>query len=112
METLLEFSPTMSASEVDKYFRANLPDGVTMQDLNSGISCLRDARLILIKLGGKEKARIMWLYNEQLEDGHAYVCLIDADDNEISYGNESTKIELVTNGYLRLHAEDLTFIGW
>lgn len=103
-------SKTMSQEDLDRYFSNHLPEGVTFDEFQSGYSCYRDARLLVMALGGPDKARIFW-YEEfdgegEIIDSHAYVVVTQEEDDELSYGNEVYPHR--TNGFLRKHGEDLT----
>ncbi|MEP7166574.1 MAG: hypothetical protein ABI758_01185 [Candidatus Woesebacteria bacterium] len=107
-------SPIMSQSEVDHYFRFHLPPSVTLKEFESGKSCLRDARLLVMALGGPDVARIFFVHllvnqndpQGEFIEAHAYVAGIHANEDELAYGNEGKEHRNV--GFVRSNGSDIT----
>jgi len=86
-----------------------LPEGLTMEMYQEGLSCMGYAKLILGEVGGAEKARVYWMKNEEDETGHALVVPNEFDDNQVALNNNpiAPNYETVTAGKAR-QGEDIT----
>ena len=114
-----ELTPTLEGNgkgdPLYKYFETRLPNDLSKERYENGLTCLGFAKLIIGELGGPSKARIMWLTEGEEDDptiAHAFVVRDGAAPEEPAYQNNFTgekyRTSYVTNGYLREHGEDIT----
>jgi len=86
-------TPTLSGNTPGEplygHFHKRLPRRLNRSTYEHGLSCLGYARLIVLDLGGIEKAKIYWIEQRNGSEilGHAYVVPIDSKTTDLAFNN-------------------------
>ena len=87
---MTELRPDSSDEELYEYFYNNLPPELSKEFYEMGLACTGFARLIIMKLGGPDKARAYWI-RHFANTGHVYVVPKESQPRNLAYNNVNQK---------------------
>ena len=100
-----ELKPDPSDEELYLHFVNNLPPELPRELYENGLSCVGFARLIIMELGGPDKAKAIWV-RHFANTGHAYVVPKGSPSQDLAYNNNFSK--KLTNREVLKRGKDIT----